>query len=377
MLTVAMVGMGWHSWLFREEMRALLGDISILHPRIVSYDIGQEEISKLSGAALLEEVLILGGHSMFPESPDLQNSLCRTIGEWAIQNFEEGDFAVRTRKIGELPDTISGRSFEDKVGRVVSSNGIRVNLESPSNEIVIIIAGSNDGDTHPEPFEFGETMVVWGLRVKDWSKESFSGRSPTERPYFKPISLEPRQARLLISLSRVPGREIKAVVDPFCGTGGIAIEAVLQDIRALASDLDSRMVEGTKENLRWLGKECVVKKWDASDLSTLWGEREGCSFVFDPPYGRSSWRSVDSLDIFLSVLKEAKKIDVEGVVSTMLPAGPEALNSGNNDDIIVMGKKWSELMSIIQEIGWSVHLFCPVRVHRSLVRAIVVCHPAD
>ena len=372
-----MVGMGWHPWLFREEMKALLGDISILHPRIVSYDIRQEEISRLSGAALLDEVLILGGHSIFPESSESQNSLCRAIGEWAIQNFEEGDFAVRTRKIGELPDTISSRSFEDEVGRAVSSSGIRVNLESPSNEIVIIIAGSNDGDTHPEPFEFEGTMVVWGLRVKNWSKESFSGRSPTERPYFKPISLEPRQARLLISLSRVPNREIKAVIDPFCGTGGIAIEAVLQNIRALASDLDSRMVEGTKENLKWLGKECLVEKWDASDLSTLWGEMEGCSFVFDPPYGRSSWRSVDSLDIFLNVLKEAKKIDAEGVVSTMLPAGPEALKPGNDDDITVMGKKWSELSSRIQEIGWNVHLFCPIRVHRSLVRAIVVCHPAD
>ena len=377
MLTVAMIGMGWHSWLFREEMKALLGDISVLHPRIVSYDIRQEEITKLSGAALLDEVLILGGHSIFPESSEVQNSLCRTIGKWAIQNFEEGDFAVRTRKIGELPDTISSRIFEDKVGRVVSSSGIRVNLESPSNEIVIIIAGSNDGDNHPEPFESEETIVIWGLRVNDWSKENFSGRSPTERPYFKPISLEPRQARLLISLSRVPNREIKAIVDPFCGTGGIAIEGALQDIRVLASDLDSRMVEGTKKNLKWIGKEGLVEKWDASDLSTLWGEREGCSFVFDPPYGRSSWRSVDSLDIFLSVLEEAKKIDSGGVVSTMLPAGPEALNSENNDDMIVMGIKWSELLERIQELGWNVHLFCPVRVHRSLVRAIVVCHPAD
>ena len=377
MLTVAMIGMGWHSWLFREEMKALLGDISILHPRIVSYDIRQEEISKLSGAALLDEVLILGGHSIFPESSEVQNYLCRTIGKWAIQNFEEGDFAVRTRKIGELPDTISSRIFEDKVGRVVSSSGIRVNLESPSNEIVIIIAGSNDGDNHPEPFESEETIVIWGLRVNDWSKEDFSGRSPTERPYFKPISLEPRQARLLISLSRVPNREIKAIVDPFCGTGGIVIEGALQDIRVLASDLDSRMVEGTKKNLKWVGKEGLVEKWDASDLSTLWGEREGCSFVFDPPYGRSSWKSVDSLDIFLSVLEEAKKIDSGGVVSTMLPAGPEALSSENNDDIIVMGIKWSELLERIQELGWSVHLFCPVRVHRSLVRAIVVCHPAD
>jgi len=377
MLTVAMVGMGWHSWLFREEMRALLGDISILHPRIVSYDIGQEEISKLSGVALLEEVLILGGHSMFPESPDLQNSLCRTIGEWAIQNFEEGDFAVRTRKIGELPDTISGRSFEDKVGRVVSSNGIRVNLESPSNEIVIIIAGSNDGDTHPEPFEFGETMVVWGLRVKDWSKESFSGRSPTERPYFKPISLEPRQARLLISLSRVPGREIKAVVDPFCGTGGIAIEAVLQDIRALASDLDSRMVEGTISNLKWLGKKGTVEKYDASEIFKLWGEREGSSFVFDPPYGRSSWRSDDSIEVFLSALREARKIDPSGVVSTMLPAGPEALTKASLRQAVVMGRPWSELVSEIESIGWRVHLLCPVRVHRSLVRVIAVFHPSD
>ena len=65
-MTVAMVGMGWHSWLFREEMKALLGDISILHPRIVTYDIRQEEISKLSGASLLDEVLILGGHSISP-----------------------------------------------------------------------------------------------------------------------------------------------------------------------------------------------------------------------------------------------------------------------------------------------------------------------
>ena len=70
-MTVAMVGMGWHSWLFREEMKALLGDISILHPRVVSYDLPQEEISKLSGASLLDEVLLLGGHSIFPESLEL------------------------------------------------------------------------------------------------------------------------------------------------------------------------------------------------------------------------------------------------------------------------------------------------------------------
>ena len=377
MLSLALVGIGWHSWLFREEMRALLGDVNTLHHRIVTCDTGHEDISRLSGSALLDEVLLLGGHSRFPDSLEFQDLLCQEIGDWGIQNIGEGDFAVRTRKIGELPNSISSRRFEEAVGRVVSSSGREVNLETPSNEITIIIAGSNEGDSHPEPFAFRDIMVVWGLSIRDWSKEDFSGRSPTERPYFKPVSLEPRQARLLISLSNIQGREIGTVVDPFCGTGGIAIEAALQDIEVLASDLDSRMVKGTRENLRWLEKDGIVKKWDASELSKLWGKRQDCSFVFDPPYGRSSWKSDDSLEIFLSVLREAKKIDGRGVVSTMLPSGPDSLTLENADDSIVMGRKWSDLLGKIEDAGWNVHLFCPVRVHKSLVRVIVVCHPAD
>jgi tRNA G10 N-methylase Trm11 len=137
------------------------------------------------------------------------------------------------------------------------------------------------------------------------------------------------------------------------------------------------MVKGTRENLRWLEKDGIVKKWDASELSKLWGKRQDCSFVFDPPYGRSSWKSDDSLEIFLSVLREAKKIDGRGVVSTMLPSGPDSLTLENADDSIVMGRKWSDLLGKIEDAGWNVHLFCPVRVHKSLVRVIVVCHPAD
>ena len=51
-----------------------------------------------------------------------------------------------------------------------------------------------------------------------------------------------------LSFSRDPP---SIIVDPFCGTGGIAIEASLLGLEVLASDLDSRMVEGTKSNLDW------------------------------------------------------------------------------------------------------------------------------
>ena len=373
----ALLGMGWHSWLFREEMRAIVGEVDLLHPRVVSCKIEAETLGRLSGSALLDEVLIFGGCHELNDSPEEHENLFSEIADWAMNSMGEGSFAIRTRKIGELPDSLSSRAFERSIGKHVANHDRIVDLESPENEVVVIIAGSNEINSHPEPIPFSGTRIIWGIKEMSWEKEDFSGRSPTERPFFKPVSLEPRQARLLISLSNVKGRELKAIIDPFCGTGGIAIEGCLQDIEVLASDLDSRMVEGTISNLKWLGKKGTVEKYDASEIFNLWGEREGSCFVFDPPYGRSSWRSDDSIEVFLRTLREARKIDPAGVVSTMLPAGPEALTKASLRQAVVMGRPWSELVSEIESIGWRVHLLCPVRVHRSLVRVIAVFHPSD
>ena len=175
---------------------------------------------------------------------------------------------------------------------------------------MVVIAGSNEINSHPEPIPFSGTRIIWGIKEMSWEKEDFSGRSPTERPFFKPVSLEPRQARLLISLSNVKGRELKAIIDPFCGTGGIAKRVACKILRSV-SDLDSRMVEGTISNLKWLGKKGTVEKYDASEIFKLWGEREGSSFVFDPPYGRSSWRSDDSIEVFLVPLGKRKKLTLQ------------------------------------------------------------------
>jgi hypothetical protein len=42
-----------------------------------------------------------------------------------------------------------------------------------------------------------------------------------------------------------------------------------------------------------------------------------------------------------------------------------------------MGRTWDEIRGLVREIGWEVTLSSPVRVHRSLSRLVVVCHPAD
>ncbi len=74
-------------------------------------------------------------------------------------------------------------------------------------------------------------------------------------------------------------------------------------------------------------------------------------------------------------MDEALKIDSNSIVSTMLPAGSESLENDPNVDYIVMGRPWSEIENEINNRGWSVHLRSPVKVHKSLARMVVVCHP--
>ena len=103
----ALLGMGWHSWLFREEMRAIVGEVDLLHPRVVSCKIETETLGRLSGSALLDEVLIFGGCHELNDSPEEYELLFSEIADWALNSMGEGSFAIRTRKIGELPDSLS------------------------------------------------------------------------------------------------------------------------------------------------------------------------------------------------------------------------------------------------------------------------------
>ena len=54
-------------------------------------------------------------------------------------------------------------------------------------------------------------------------KKRFEERRAPMRPFFSPVSLHPKYARYLINTSGTA--EGDTLLDPFCGTGGILIEA--------------------------------------------------------------------------------------------------------------------------------------------------------
>ena len=63
--------------------------------------------------------------------------------------------------------------------------------------------------------------------------------------------LPPKLAQIIINLAVGPIDQV-TLLDPFCGTGVIPQEALLQGHNVIGTDLEPRMVSYTEENLAWL-----------------------------------------------------------------------------------------------------------------------------
>ena len=376
---LTLVGSGWHPALFRSEAEALVGPVGFVHPRVViTNSIDEEALNLLSRSALVDEVLCKAEHSEVIEP----TRIIQRITDWASKNLPNGSFAVRVRVIGSGLAGFSRSAIAQGVGGELSSDSHPVDLENPENEIVVILAGPEDPPNHPDPLYLSPPMIIWGLKQENWQRSGWGGRSPMDRPFFQPVSLEPRLARLMISLGHRSDTEPTTVIDPFCGTGGIAIEAMLAGLNVLASDLDPKMVKGTKENLQWASEDLCSgysATWDVQGLTPdVWGKVGGAIFAFDPPYGRNAWKSDDGYQLFLKACSAARTIDHSGSLCTLLPTDPAILKDNSDEplDYLVMGKPWSKVVDEMLDRGWKVALTAPVKVHRSLARLLVVAHPS-
>lgn len=89
----------------------------------------------------------------------------------------------------------------------------------------------------------------------------------SKRPYklaHLPGSLKPPVAAALVRLSEVaPGQSL---LDPFCGSGTILVEAALMGAAAQGGDLDAAAVEYACANLREAGLNVPAQRWDARTL---------------------------------------------------------------------------------------------------------------
>ena len=155
---------------------------------------------------------------------------------------------------------------------------------------------------------FEKDFVVAGKLLFE-NKESFEERRAHLRPEHHPTSMHPKLARVLINLT---GIQKGKFYDPFCGSGGILIEAGLMGLEIIGYDIEKEMLRKTKKNLEFYKiKNFKVKKQDATRI------RHKINFLAtDLPYGKGTKKISD--DLYLKFLQNLRKI-LSGRAVIMFP----------------------------------------------------------
>lgn len=138
----------------------------------------------------------------------------------------------------------------------------KVDLRHPDTIIDVIITSS-------------EAYV--GIRV--WTNdEDFESRRAHLRPVLHPSGMHPALARALVNLSCAA-----SIHDPFCGAGGILVEAGLAHKRASGADIEPAMIARAKVNCNQAKLRPELRVADA----TMWIPRVQ-AVIADLPYGKST-----------------------------------------------------------------------------------------
>jgi tRNA (guanine10-N2)-dimethyltransferase len=242
-------------------------------------------------------------------------------------------FSVRVQRIKDSSKDIKTLALEKSIGDAI--NGESVDLKSPEVPIEGFLTSGR---------------FVMGKRVLEIKRSEFDKRSPHLRPYFHPSSLSPVLSRSLCNICGVEGG--MKVLDPFCGTGGLLIEAGLLDGEIFGIDLDERMVRWTRENLSHYGISGTVEPGDATKITYS----DFFDIVLtDPPYGRSSTTMGKNVE---TLYKRA----VESIFYALKKGGIACIIAPDTID----------LMGIAEKTGFTVDKIHLMRVHRSLTRRIVI-----
>ena len=262
-----------------------------------------------------------------------------------------GTVAVRARNVRNTT-AVSTSAAERELGGVLVERGFDVDLDDPDHVLRALFAAGEREAHESVPGADGDEAAVCALGWVVAEAARDFAPDPTDRPFFQPGSMAPADARAYVNLAgAAPGR---TVLDPMCGTGGLPLEAGIVGSDAVACDAQSKMVRGTRENLRaYVGDGSAGPNWhvargDATDLPLRDDAVDGVAF--DAPYGRQSKIARHELaDLVAGALAEAARV------------APRA--------VVIADRDWRREA---RAAGWTVDAAFERRVHRSLTRHVLV-----
>jgi tRNA (guanine10-N2)-dimethyltransferase len=334
---------GEHDTLPQAELCAILESegfsYSITHreKQLVLMEVNSEGARMATQrAALVNHSSAIAFESGSKEGEILQSLQQLKIPQWIRPNTR---FGVRVTRVQREPIELNIDDLQGKIGSVIwqaMKGEVEVSLRSPDTLFLGVINGN---------------QFFFGRHLASRSRRSFSERRSPLRPFFVPSAIHPKIARVLVNLSRArPGSNF---LDPFCGTGGLLLEAAEIGCIPIGSDIDKSMLIGSQQNLSHFGV-FFYGIWADARMPPL-RTKSFEAIATDPPYGRSSstkGTAIISL-IQTSLASFAKILKPRGCLCLALPLRYFTEDMIPSDSFII---KETHTM----------------RIHRSLQRHIVV-----
>ncbi|MHA1959940.1 MAG: TRM11 family SAM-dependent methyltransferase [Candidatus Thorarchaeota archaeon] len=233
-----------------------------------------------------------------------------TLGmdEWIKQKLVELDVKKAAYYAYDKPDKRDERRPNTALWPATIA---RHKLLSPPNAEILAVFTE-------DTLYIGRTVVVYDSQLQKYRDET--------RPYVSAeISTSPKLCRTLLNLAGARSGDV--VLDPFCGTGTILMEAAMLDMRCIGIDSDAEVVRGARSNLKWLASELdqmidfTIIRGDSRQASELLHapvdavafEPDLGSIYSDPPNRSEAEDSIKSLtELYNDVLRSVSKILNQG-----------------------------------------------------------------
>ena len=331
--------------------------------RMETLNIGYDILGEYPGVIILDVdadrtmVDKLGSHLAY--SHEVLENIKHTTVEEIIKDSNEipwdeiidDSFKVRVRRIGNGP--IARNELERHIGGIIKqSSNMPVSLDNAAYTIKLIFTDPTEHvNEHKEVSISKYNKIIIAKSIVQQDKKHFFDNKPHKRPYFHPGSMSPKLALCMVNLARVHENDV--VLDPFCGTGGILIEAGCLNTKLIASDLERHMVEGTKLNLEAEGFKDFKVYWE--DVRKLELNEKVDAVAMDPPYGIST--TLGGID--------TKKLYHEALI---------AISKYLKDDgyICMASPHYIDLYEVIEDTPLEILEQHSIRMHKSLTRIITV-----
>ncbi len=245
-----------------------------------------------------------------------------------LENINLGDKSFAIRQIGA--NNLNSGKTAILIGEKISKKN-KTELNNPD---ITVLFYQNNG------FYISLCNKNWDTGYKKCLQHHIS-----HRPYFSPISIHPRIARAMVNLSNCNEKE--PLIDPFCGTGGILIEAADMGLEVTGIDLKEKMVEYSKGNLKHYGFKGNLINSDFGEITN----QSFSSIVCDPPYGIASTTGGENIKDLME-----RSLDV---FQRKLNRGQRLVIAVSNPDIIKHPN-----LKLLNMFEWY--------IHKSLTRNIIV-----